>query len=53
MIYKWVELNCGFIISVYEAFIATGDLTKLRYFGPYVKKVAQRILDQVAEFEST
>ena len=46
-IYEWVDLNCGFIISVYEAFIASADQDKLNYFWPYVKKAAQRILDQV------
>jgi len=45
---KWVDLNCGFIISVYEAYIATGDQTKLAFFWPYVKKAGQRILDQLA-----
>jgi hypothetical protein len=52
-IYEWVDLNCGFIISVYEAFIATGDQTKLSYFWPYVKKAAQRILDQLNLYGST
>ncbi|MGE5810063.1 MAG: malectin domain-containing carbohydrate-binding protein, partial [Ignavibacteria bacterium] len=46
-IYEWVDLNCGFIISVYEAFIADADQSKLDYFWPYLKKAAQRILDQV------
>jgi uncharacterized protein (DUF608 family) len=44
---KWVDLNCGFIISVYEAYIATADHTKLSLFWPYIKKAGQRILDQV------
>jgi hypothetical protein len=44
---KWVDLNCGFIISVYEAYIATADRTKLGVLWPYVKKAGQRILNQV------
>jgi uncharacterized protein (DUF608 family) len=44
----WVDLNCGFIISVYETFIATADTAKLSYFWPYVKKAGQRILSLVA-----
>lgn len=44
---KWVDLNCGFIISVYEAYIATGDKTKLLFLWPYVTKAGQRILNQV------
>lgn len=44
---KWVDLNCGFIISVYEAYIATGDKTKLLSLWPYVKKAGQRIWTQV------
>jgi len=51
-IYEWVDLNCGLIISVYEAFIATADMDKLSYFWPYVKKAGQRILDQVEEYGS-
>jgi hypothetical protein len=50
---RWVDLNCGFIISVYEAFIATADEDKLSYFWPYVKKAAQRILDQVDLYGSS
>jgi len=43
----WPDLNCGFIISVYEAFLATNDTTQLNYFWPYVKKAGQRIIDQL------
>jgi len=50
---EWVDLNCGFIISVYETFIATADMDKLSYFWPYVKKAAQRILDQVDLYGSS
>jgi uncharacterized protein (DUF608 family) len=49
----WVDLNCGFIISVYEAFLATDDHTRLDYFWPYVKKAGQRVFDQVAAFGNT
>lgn len=53
-IYEWVDLNCGFIISVYEAFIATADMDKLSYFwDPYVKRAGQRILNQVGLYESS
>jgi hypothetical protein len=52
-IYEWVDLNCGFIISVYEAFIATADMDELTYFWDYVKKAGQRILYQVDEYGST
>jgi len=53
-IYKWVDLNCGFIISVYEAFIATADMDELTYFWePYVKRAGQRILDQVELYGSS
>jgi len=52
-IYEWVDLNCGFIISVYEAFIATADEDKLSYFWPYVKSAAQRILVQVDLYGSS
>ncbi len=43
----WVDLNCGFIISVYETYIATADSIKLAYLWPYVKNAGQRILNQV------
>jgi len=46
----WVDLNCAFIISVYETFCATGDTVKLDYFWPFVKKAGKRILDQVARY---
>lgn len=44
---KWVDLNCAFIISVYEAYMQTGNEEKLSYFWPYMKKAGQRIFDQV------
>ena len=43
----WVDLNCGFIASVYETFMATGNKAKLDYFWPYVLKAGQRVLKQV------
>ncbi|MBN1575652.1 MAG: hypothetical protein JW913_03820 [Chitinispirillaceae bacterium] len=46
----WVDLNCAFIISVYETFCATGDTAKLKYFWPYLKKTGKRILDQVGRY---
>lgn len=50
---NWSDLNCGFVISVYEAFIATNDQTQLNYFWPYVKKAAQRIQNQLAPSMNT
>jgi hypothetical protein len=49
----WVDLNCGFIISIYEAYIATGNKTRLDYFWPYAKNSGQRILDQVTQYGNT
>jgi len=46
----WVDLNCGFIVSIYEAYIATGNKTRLDYFWPYAKNSGQRILDQVKQY---
>jgi hypothetical protein len=47
---KWVDLNCGFIVSVYEAFIATDNHTRLDQLWPYVKLAAQRVVDQSTEY---
>lgn len=44
---KWVDLNCGLIISVYEAYQMTGDTEKLDWFWPYLKKAGDRIFKQV------
>jgi len=49
---KWVDLNCAFIISVYEAFIATADTAQLSYFWPYAKKAGQRMIDQLALYNA-
>lgn len=47
---KWVDLNCAFIVSVFELYRATGNMEEFEYQWPHVKKAAQRILDQVEEF---
>jgi hypothetical protein len=44
----WVDLNCGFIINAYEAYISTAEQAKLTLLWPYIKKAGQRILNQVA-----
>ncbi|UQZ36148.1 hypothetical protein C2I18_23045 [Paenibacillus sp. PK3_47] len=49
---KWVDLNCGFIISVFETFRATNDREQLDFFWPYIQKAGQRILDQVELYGS-
>jgi len=47
---KWVDLNCAFITSVYETYQATGDKKEFDFHWPYMKKAAQRILDQVEQY---
>jgi hypothetical protein len=49
----WVDLNCAFIISAYEAYCATGNKTKLDYFWPYIKKAGIRIINQVKKYGDT
>ena len=49
---KWVDLNCAFVISVYETFIATADTAQLNYFWPFVKKAGQRIMDQLTQLNN-
>jgi uncharacterized protein (DUF608 family) len=49
----WVDLNCVYILSVYEAFIATADTVKLNYFWPSVKLAAQRLADQLATYNNS
>jgi uncharacterized protein (DUF608 family) len=44
---EWVDLNCDYIVSVYENFIATNDSAKLVYHWPHVKRAAQRIVRQL------
>ena len=43
----WVDLNCNYIVSVYENFIATNDSAKLEYHWSHVKRAAQRIVKQL------
>lgn len=43
----WIDLNCDYIVSVYENFIATNDSGKLAYHWPHVKRAAQRIVKQL------
>jgi hypothetical protein len=45
---KWVDLNAGFIISVYETFRATDDREQLAALWPHMKKAVHRMFDQVA-----
>ncbi|MFC7535338.1 discoidin domain-containing protein [Actinoplanes sp. GCM10030250] len=47
---KWVDLNAGFIVSVYETYQQTGDAAKLDWFWPYLKAAGQRIFDQVEAY---
>lgn len=49
----WVDLNCAFIISAYEAYCATGNKTRLDYFWPFIKKTGNRILSQVKTYGDT
>ena len=51
-IQKWVDLNCGLIISTYETYQITGDRAQFEVLWPYVKKAAQRVLDQVEAYGS-
>ncbi|MEO6521342.1 MAG: carbohydrate-binding protein [Mucilaginibacter sp.] len=46
-IQKWVDLNCAFIISTFEVYQITGDKAQFEFLWPYVKRAAQRIIDQV------
>lgn len=46
-IQKWVDLNCGFIISVYEAYRTTGDRESFLRLWPNMKRAADRIKAQV------
>lgn len=48
-IQKWVDLNAGFIISVYEAYRATANRERFLSLWPNVKRAAERILRQVEE----
>lgn len=46
-ILKWVDLNCAMIVSSYEMYKITGNSKEFNFLWPYLKKAAQRILDQV------
>jgi len=48
--FNWPDLNCGFIISTYEYFIATDNQQNLTSLWPHVKLAAQRILNQMNQF---
>ena len=41
---SWPDENVGFIVGVYETFIATDDLSKLKLLWPYVKNTGNRLL---------
>lgn len=43
----WVDLNCNYIVSVYESFVATNNQEKLDYHWPHVKRAAKQILRQL------
>lgn len=47
---KWVDLNAAMIISTYEIYQITGDRNEFNFLWPYLKKAAQRILDQANEY---
>ena len=49
---KWVDLNCAMITSTFEIYQMTGDKQQFDYLWPYLKKAAQRILDQVEAYGS-
>ncbi len=51
--FNWPDLNCGFIISTYEYFIATDNQQNLDSLWPHVKLAAQRILNQMKMFPTT
>lgn len=46
---SWVDLNCALIISTFEVYQATADHAQFDFLWPYLKKTAQRILDQVEQ----
>ena len=51
-IQKWVDLNAGFIISVYEAYRITGQHDEFVAMWPYPVKAGNRIFAQVEELGS-
>jgi len=46
----WVDLNAVYIMSVYEAFIATADTAQLSFIWPYVNKAGQRMIGQLTTY---
>ena len=46
---KWVDLNAGFIISVYEAYRATANRERFLSLWSNVKRSAEKMLQQVRE----
>ena len=51
-IQKWVDLNCAFIISVFEVYRATGNRNHFDQLWPNMLRAADRILVQVQEYGS-
>jgi hypothetical protein len=49
---KWVDLNCGYIISVFETRRITGDDRKFEFHWPHMKRAIQRVFDQVEKYGS-
>ncbi len=47
---KWVDLNAGFIISVYELVLVDGNTALLEELWPATKKAAQRMIDQLTDY---
>ncbi len=43
---SWPDTNVGFIVGVYETFIATDDHEKLSQLWPYLKKTGLRLIAQ-------
>jgi hypothetical protein len=47
---SWPDENVGFIVGVYESFIATDDHEKLRMLWPYLKNTGNRLLVQIEQY---
>jgi uncharacterized protein (DUF608 family) len=45
-IVSWPDVNVGFIVGVYETFIATDDHQKLSLLWPYLKNTGSRLIAQ-------
>jgi hypothetical protein len=50
---KWVDLNCAYIVSVYELYQMTGDRKEFAFHWPHMKRAGERILKQVELYGST